>query len=90
MASAVSKESFTPLSRYLIQAEMGTVVNRKDFSVEIDGLDPLDPDVIKLRLVIGRSIALQSFIKCGVDDMRLRTVQVELVHILRLDCQNCL
>lgn len=69
---------------------MGTVVNREDFSVEIDNVDPFNPGVLEFRLVIGRSIALQSFIKCSVDDMCLRLVQLKLVHILRLNCQDLL
>lgn len=88
MVLTVSKESFTPTSGYLVQTEMGTVVDRENFSVEIDSVDPLDPEVFELRLVIGRrSTASQSLIKCSVDDMRLRLVQ-ELVHILRPDCQK--
>lgn len=91
MACVVSKESFTPPSGYLIQAEMGTVINREDFSVEVDSVDPLDPDVVEFRLVIGWSIAMQSFIKRSVNKMRLRLDQVEeLVYILRLNCQNAL
>ena len=88
MAHVVSKESCTPLSGYLIEAEMGTVVDREDFSVEVDNVDPFDGEVIECRLIRGRSIDVQSFIKCSVDDVRLRLVRVELVHILRLNGQN--
>lgn len=88
MAHAVSAESVIPLRGYFVQAEVGTVVDREDFSVEIDTVGPFDPAVIELRLIIRRSIAVQSFIKCSVDDVRLRLVQGEFVHILGLNCQN--
>ena len=90
MAHVISKESFTPLSGYFIQVEMSTVVDREDFSVEIDNVDPCVSSVIEYRLVIGWSIASQSFIKCSLDDVLSTLIKVDLVYILRLNCQNAL
>ena len=53
---------------------MGTVISRKDFSVEVNGVGPFDEEVIRPVSITGGIILLQSLIRCSVEDRPVRSV----------------